>query len=761
MAYKFHVALWRDAEGQYTGRTLDGTPAVALDATPADVLGQLKRYLTWVERQGELMPPALEACDVRSHAVVVRAEYPGEPISHPVNPPIALRVLAVHARREDDLRFAVLPTLGVAFAHQATDPADELVADAVRTALSRKTPQELSRYLAPERLSVETLFVRETKRKDAVASTTARTAPAVADPLGLRVRGRRGVRAIGRAPLVANLAARLTGEKSNLLLVGEAGVGKTVVLHEAIGQAVRAKREPGKGAASAQEASHGSRRFWTTSGQRLIAGMKYLGQWEARCEELIEELSETAGALCVDDLLELIRTGGREPTASVAAFLAPYLERGELRLIAEATPVQLDACRRLLPGFTELFEVVRVPEFTPTESRAVLAELVADARRNRQLDAAAGLDDLVYRLFKRFQPYAAFPGRCADFVRRVLDDAARRTPRRLDAPHVLEAFRRETGLPEYLLRDDLPLRREKVLDDFRGAVLGQAEACEIAGSVLLTLKAGLNDPRRPLGVLFFCGPTGVGKTELAKVLADRLFGAGAVRDRLVRLDMSEYSGYGAAQRLLMTPEGEASEFLRRVRRQPFCVVLLDEIEKAAPEVHDVLLGLLDEGRLTDRFGRTTSFQSAVVVMTSNVGAERLAPIGLGDAAQPAFERIAMQTFRPEFFNRIDSVVTFRPLSRETVAALARRELAAIAGRDGLVKADLRLTWSEAVVERLIRAGYDARYGARPLQREVERCVVAPLARWLVAHPTARGATVRLDVQENEVRVVQPADGDGR
>jgi ATP-dependent Clp protease ATP-binding subunit ClpC len=242
-------------------------------------------------------------------------------------------------------------------------------------------------------------------------------------------------------------------------------------------------------------------------------------------------------------------------------------------------------------------------------------------------------------------------------------------------------------------------------------------------------------------VLLFAGPTGVGKTELARALSQYLFGHGEQADRMVRLDMSEYAGPGAAERLVGDPAaGGPSDLVKRIRQQPFTVVLLDEIEKAAPEVFDVLLGVFDEGRLTDRFGRLSTFRSAVIVMTSNLGAGAGAgePFGLvrpGSAAPGgAYESEVMRFFRPEFFNRIDAVVTFGALDEATVHAITEKELTDLGRREGLTRAGLTLAWDAAVVRHLAAAGFDRRYGARPLQRAIETRVVTPLARHLVANP---------------------------
>jgi len=248
-----------------------------------------------------------------------------------------------------------------------------------------------------------------------------------------------------------------------------------------------------------------------------------------------------------------------------------------------------------------------------------------------------------------------------------------------------------------------------------------------------------------MGVLLFCGPTGVGKTALAKALVEYCFEAGGQKDRLVRLDMSEYGGWGATQRLLQGPHGQPAAWIQRVRRQPFCVVLFDEIEKAAPEVFDVLLGLMDEGRLTDRYGRVTWFRSAVIIMTSNLGATTSASAGFSADAGPSYESEVAKFFRPEFFNRLDAVIAFKPLAREEIERITRKELAEMTQREGLAGAQIEYT--DQVIALLMREGYDQRFGARPLQRAIERLVVTALARWKIEHLNLQSARLRVDLDE--------------
>jgi ATP-dependent Clp protease ATP-binding subunit ClpC len=448
-------------------------------------------------------------------------------------------------------------------------------------------------------------------------------------------------------------------------------------------------------------------------------------------------------------------------------FLVPYLARSELRMIAEATPAELDACRRLMPGLADLFQIVPVRPFDRATALSVIDKQLETAATGPGIEIERGTGERIVRLFRRFMPYAPFPGPASAFAREIVDIHVRDGKKTVSPGAVVDRFRRRTGLPELFLRDEILLNRDDVLAWFTERVIDQPEACAAAANIVLTVKAGLNDPNRPPAVLLFCGPTGVGKTHMAQALATYFFGHGedsgkakrkakqeATSDsrnqRLIRLDMSEYGGFDAVYRLLGPPQGEPGELVKRVRRQPFSVLLLDEIEKASADVFDTLMGVFDEGRLTDQYGRVTNFRSTIIVMTSNLGAGLSRAIGFtGNEAGSRYREAALRFFRPEFFNRMDQVVTFQPLKSEAVKAIALRELEAIAKREGLLRSGVRVVWSEALVDRLASVGFDPRYGARPLQRAVEREVVAPLARWLLEHFVGEAGVIRADWVEGK------------
>ncbi len=749
MSYQHYpVLLWKDSAGFTTAALVDPDgdacglpPVVSYSASSKAALVEVRETLQWRQQQF----PWFESSVIRDSQLIfvkveVRPEYRFEEKVFPCPRTSMLRVEVVDTEHEHGVRFAVVPRLGVEFYYTQGDLSD-LVRHYVRERMSGLSPHQLARFEPVTEVRLESLAVRLPRESKPQRQLELPELSAIAEPMGSKALRTLYNRPYGRDAEVEELALRLQGPGC-VLLVGEQGSGKTSLLLEAARKLEKA---------SDRDKTKDPRRHWLTRGARMIAGMRYLGEWEERTEQVIAELSEVDGVLCVEGLQELIQSGGRTPESGIAAFLTPYIERGELRMVAEATPSELDACRRLLPGFVDLFSILSLKEFTNEQALRVLGRVkeLWDSRYRLEVDESVNSE--CHRLHQRFLPYHAFPGRCSRFLGQLYEHAAR-SAIKVDRGLVVERFSAETGLPSRFLQDDIPLPSEEVLEFFSQRVVGQPQACQSAAHLVGRFKAGLNDPEKPLGVLFFCGPTGVGKTEMAKALAEMFFGAVAVGEsRLVRLDMSEYASGSAALRLLGT-HARPGELIRKVREQPFSVILLDEFEKAHPDVFDLLMGVCDEGRLSDLWGRVTTFRSSVIVMTSNLGVSSLAPIGFNQQRPPSYVTEVMNYFRPEFFNRIDEVVSFSPLDPRAIRLIAQQELSSASRREVLERRQLRLRWTEAVVTYLCERGYDARYGARPLKRVFDEQVMAPLARLLVEHPDLRAVAIDLECDGEKILV---------
>jgi len=708
----------------------DHEDLAAYGSTESQALNRLQKYCTWRARTDwKWLDSDLEDPKLVTFAVRVHTTYREGIRLFPAKEPITLQVPCVYGKHANGLGFCSLPTLGIRFSYFPERGAlRRLVTSYVTENLKGLTPQEAAPFLGPDRARLDTLVVRGEFRGRPATDDDQPTLTAVAEPLLRRARGRRRGGVWERDPLIEQVTSLLQRERCSVLLVGDGGVGKTTILTEAAGLLISRLKKDG------HTETESGRLFWTTNAGRLIAGMRYLGQWQERCETIIEELSQLDGLLCIENLLDLARAGGREPRDSIAAFLHHYIERGELRLIAEATPAELEAVRRLLPGLSDSFHTVRIPALEPDESMRVLGQIALTGQRSHRIQWDGPLPQVIQALFSRYASYGAFPGKSSEFMVKLINEVRRKSVKRLTADHVYRMFSRDTGLPESILRADQTLNPADVLESFRAQVIGQEAACQAAADLVTVFKAGLNDPGRPIGTFLFCGPTGVGKTEMAKAMARYFFGQGQKGERMVRLDMSELSGPLAGERLIGSLSGEPSEFIRQMRAEPFSIVLFDEIEKAAPEAFDVLLSVLDEGRLADPYGRVTSFRSAIIIMTSNIGADTHRPVGFHEAGTESYGGEVQAFFRPEFVNRIDHIVTFSPLSRAAIRAIAQKELQEVVKREGLAARGLRLKWNEDLVDLLCSKGYDERYGARPLLRAIDSIVVTPLSRLLVDDP---------------------------
>ncbi|MBI3653745.1 MAG: ATP-dependent Clp protease ATP-binding subunit [Acidobacteria bacterium] len=760
--YRFPILIWQDFEGGFTALPVERSFSryAAIGRTANDAVFQLKEYLTYVyDKYPWTAEPDFADAKLIHLKAEARPEYQLEESVnrrlqtniYPVDKTFTLRVACVHGKQQSGLLVCALPLLEIQFYYYEEKTLRELATTYVQESLKGLTPRELSRFLPPQSYQLDEIVLSLSHQERRYTyQPSLDTLSRVAEPLGDKQLRKQYSAAWERDAEVRDLVQRIGREKANVIIVGDGGIGKTTVLVNAV-RDIERQTEPRE---EGEDEIFYKHRYWLTSGARIIAGMQYLGQWEERCEELINELSTINGTLCVGSILDIVLTGGREASASIAAFFLPFLQSGELRLVGEATPAELDACRRMLPGFVGLFQILDLQPFNRSQATAILKRAVETFTRNYRVAAADQLPELIYRLFHRFAPYQAFPGKAMAFLEGGFERAEVDGKNTLRASDIVQQFIDQTGLPELFLRDELPLAQEDAIAFFTSRVIGQAAACHQAASLVTTFKAGLNDPQRPIGVQLFCGPTGVGKTQLAKALSEYFFGHGEERNRLVRLDMSEYGTLGAAERLITNANGEPSDLIKRVRQQPFVVVLFDEIEKADAQVFDVLLSLFDEGRITDRYGRTTSFRSAVILMTSNIGAEKAASIGFDKASGRAFTSEIQAFFRPEFFNRIDAVVAFNAINEASLLAITRKELAEISAREGLLAYDTKLRCTERLVQRVAEAGYDARYGARPLQRTIEQMVVAPLSRFLLEHPEAKGKIVEADVTDDGVRFTQ-------
>lgn len=571
-------------------------------------------------------------------------------------------------------------------------------------------------------------------------------------------------RAFRRDKEVAEVLAALAAERRpSILLLGPSGVGKTAIAHE-VARRIRRKECP--------ESLH-DRQVWAVTATALIAGCSYIGQWEEKLNDLVREVRKKRHILFVEDVAALAETGRwSKGDNNMADFLKPHLQTGDVTIVGESAPERLRRAEQLTPGFVAQFRTLEVAPTAEADTLSILTAMARELERSEDVRIEPSALEAAVELTNRFLPYRAQPGKAVSLVEQMAGEANRQRSTVTGAPRpvltrkeTVGFFTRQTGLPEFIVADAIPLDLEAVRAHFADRIIGQEAAVETMVDLIAMVKAGLNDPEKPLGAFLFIGPTGVGKTQLAKTLAQYLFGD---ERRMVRFDMSEYGDPAGVRRLIGMPGSESEgELTGRVRAQPFCVLLLDEFEKADPQIYDVFLQVLGEGRLTDASGKTTSFQNAIILLTSNLGASAREQRGIGlaqgsggagrgaddsapdtrsspsDPQSNYWQRKVEAYFRPEFVNRLDQIVVFKPLDERAMRQIARRELGEVLLREGLVRRNVLVEIDDNVLNLLMEQGFTATYGARPLKRAVERLVVLPLARYLAGRDRPDADLLRL------------------
>nr|WP_198004877.1 AAA family ATPase [Rubrobacter xylanophilus] len=613
---------------------------------------------------------------------------------------------------------------------------------------------------------------------------------------------------IGRAGEIARVVRILSRRtKNNPVLIGEAGVGKTAIA-EGLAQRIVSEDVP--------EVLKGKRVVALDVGA-LVAGTRFRGDFEERMKQLLNELQreEKNIILFIDELHTIVGAGGAEGAVTASNMLKPALARGELQVVGATT---LDEYRKHVekdPALERRFQPVLVEEPTVDETIAILFGLRDRYEAHHRVRISDEAIIAAAQLSERYITDRFLPDKAIDLLdeaaaevrlrstvppvdlKRIEEEIASLENQKEDAVRAEDyeraaqykqrieqlklelrekqegwAGNREANAPE-VRREDIA----RILEEWTGIpatnivqeeaerllnleavlherVIGQDEAVRAVAEAIRRARAGIKDPRRPVGSFIFLGPTGVGKTELARTLAEYLFGE---EEAMVRIDMSEYQEKHTVSRLVGAPPGyvgyeEAGQLTEQIRRRPYSVVLFDEIEKAHPDIFNTLLQILDDGRLTDAQGRTVDFRNAVIIMTSNVGSQHLvserqfgftAREGVDFREMERRARNALeQTFRPEFLNRVDEIIVFRPLSKEDVMQIVDIMLRRL--NKHLESQRISVEVTPEAREFLAEEGYDPKFGARPLSRAIRRHIENPLSSSIIEGEFSPGDTVVVD-----------------
>ena len=618
---------------------------------------------------------------------------------------------------------------------------------------------------------------------------------------------------IGRGTEIERLIQILSRRtKNNPALIGEPGVGKTAIV-EGLARRIAEGDVP---------AQLRDKRVFMLDVGSLVAGTIYRGQFEERMKRVLDEIKETDSILFIDELHMLVGAGSAGSSVDAANLLKPSLARGELQCIGATT---LDEYRRYIESDAALerrFQPIYVDEPSVEDTIKILHSLRSRYEEHHRLtisdealDAAAHLAaryisdrhlpdkaiDLVDEAASRVRMYKvpsapgfaglldrlkeARAGKEAAFREERFDDAVRLREEERRLQEDLDQLREEnptgltvtdadiaevvamwTGVPVVRIAGEEGERLLQMEQALHQRIVSQDQAIETISKAVRRARAGLKDPRRPIGVYIFLGPTGVGKTELARALADFMFGS---EDALLQIDMSEFMERHAASRLVGAPPGyvgyyEGGQLTEAVRRRPYQVILLDEIEKAHPEVFNMMLQIMEDGHLTDAKGRKVDFRNTIIIMTSNVGAQLLTKqqaLGFNVAKDEA-ERVAgdydamsdkvqqelKRLFKPEFLNRVDKVLVFRPLTRPDLRQIVDIQLERLSPR--LAEHDLKLETTDAARDLILDRGYDPEYGARPLRRAIVDLIEDPLSEKLLSGEIKAGDSVVLDVVDGQL-----------
>lgn len=625
---------------------------------------------------------------------------------------------------------------------------------------------------------------------------------------------------VGREREIERLAQILSRrKKNNPILIGEPGVGKSAIAEGLANRIIQRK---------VSRVLFG-KRVVTLDLASIVAGTKYRGQFEERMKAILNELSKTNDIiLFIDEIHTIVGAGGATGSLDAANMLKPALARGEIQCIGSTTldeyrqhiekdgalerrfqkvmiePTTAEETLEILNNIKERYEDHHNVSYTPEAIHACVSltqRYISDRHLpDKAIDALDEAGSRVHisniivpeRILKleeeieetkkekikavknqNFERAASFRDKEKELLEKLEEEKQKwekelvKNREMVDEEQVAEVVAMMTGVPVQRIAQAEGMRLLKMNEELKGRVVGQVEAIAKVVKSIQRNRAGLKDPNKPIGTFIFLGPTGVGKTQLAKVLAHYLFDS---YDNLVRIDMSEYMEKFSVSRLVGAPPGyigyeEGGQLTEKIRRKPYSVVLLDEIEKAHPEVYHILLQVLDEGQLTDSLGRRVDFRNTIVIMTSNIGTRQLKDFGQGigfatksrqdtqnEYIKSVIQKALKNAFSPEFLNRIDDVVLFNPLTREDIHKIIDIELSGL--YDRITNLGYQIKINEDAKDFIVEKGYDVQFGARPLKRAIQKYLEDPMAEVIIEATMQEGDTIDVgfDKEKSEITV---------